>query len=81
MSMELKIVALAEDIPAEGLVVGDVGTVVHEYSDGLAFEVEFVNFDGQTVAVATVERSKVRPVGGTEILRSRPPLRKKVVTG
>ena len=74
--MELKLVALTADLPEEGLVVGDIGTVVHEYADGLAYEVEFVNFDGLTVAVATVEKSMVRTVGGDEILHSRSPMEK-----
>ena len=79
MEMELKLVELTTDIPEDGLVAVDVGTVVHEYSDGLAYEVEFINFEGQTVAITTVEKSMVRPVGGKEILRSRPPLREAVV--
>jgi hypothetical protein len=31
--------------------VGDVGTVVHVYADGKAFEVEFTTLDGKTAAV------------------------------
>ena len=33
---------LTEPVPAEGLEPGDVGTVVHVYADGKAYEVEFV---------------------------------------
>jgi hypothetical protein len=32
-----------------------VGTVLHVYADGKAFEVEFTTLDGHTAAVATVE--------------------------
>jgi hypothetical protein len=42
--------------------VGDVGTVVHVYADGKAFEVEFTALDGKTAAVATVEAAAARPV-------------------
>ena len=40
-------VVLTESVPAEGLEPGDVGTVVHVYADGKAYEVEFVALDGQ----------------------------------
>jgi hypothetical protein len=38
-------IVLTEPGPAEGLEVGDVGTVVHVYADGKAFEVEFTTLD------------------------------------
>ena len=68
---ELDRVVLTEPIPAEGLEAGDVGTVVHVYRDGRAFEVEFTTLDGKTAAVVTVETSDVRPVGGREITHAR----------
>lgn len=54
----------------ERLEAGDVGTVVHVYADGKAFEIEFMTLDGQTAAAATVEASAVRPVTGREISHS-----------
>ena len=48
-----------------------MGTVVHVYPDGKAFEVEFTTLDGHTAAVATVEASSVRAVTGREITHSR----------
>ena len=42
-------IVLTEPVPAEGLEVGDVGTVVHVYADGNAFEVEFTTLDGKAV--------------------------------
>ena len=68
---ELDRVVLTEPIPAEGLEAGDVGTVVHVYRDGRAFEVEFTTLDGKTAAVVTVEASDVRPVGRREITHAR----------
>jgi hypothetical protein len=64
-------IVLTEPVPAEGLEVGDVGTVVHVYADGKAFEVEFTTLDGKTAAVATVEAAAARPVTGHEITHSR----------
>ena len=64
-------VVLTAPMPNERLEVGDVGTVVHVYPDGKAFEVEFTTLDGHTAAVATVEASSVRPVTGREITHSR----------
>jgi len=48
-----------------------VGTVVHVYEDGLAYEVEFVALDGHTAAVVTVETSQVRPIARDEITHAR----------
>jgi len=64
-------IVLTEPVPAEGLEAGDVGTVVHVYSEGKAFEIEFTTLDGKTATVATVEASAVRPVTGREITHSR----------
>jgi hypothetical protein len=64
-------VVLSEPVPAERLEAGDVGTVVHIYADGKAFEVEFLTLDGRTAAVATVDAGAVRPVTDHEITHSR----------
>jgi hypothetical protein len=64
-------IVLTAPVPAEGLEGGDVGTVVHVYPDGKAFEVEFTTLDGKTAAVATVEAAAVRPVTANEITHSR----------
>lgn len=50
---------------------GDVGTVVHAYSDDGAYEVEFVAAAGETVAVLTLTDADVRPTKGQEILHAR----------
>lgn len=64
-------IVLKSDITAEGLKAGDVGTVVHIYRDGLAYEVEFTTLDGDTAAVVTVESSQVRAVHKREITHAR----------
>jgi hypothetical protein len=71
MMKEHERVVLKTAIPAEALEAGDVGTVVHVYKDGLAYEVEFTMLDGKTVAVVTVEAAQVRPVGKREIAHAR----------
>ena len=48
--------------------MGDVGTVVHVYANGNAFEIEFTTLDGTTAAVAA---TGVRPVTGHDITHSR----------
>ena len=64
-------VVLNTAIPSEAMEAGDVGTVVHVYKDGLAYEVEFTTLDGKTAAVVTVEAAQVRPVGRREITHAR----------
>jgi hypothetical protein len=64
-------VVLTKPVPSEGLEEGDVGTVVHVYKDGEAYEVEFLTLDGSTAAVATLESSKIRPVTARDITHTR----------
>jgi len=64
-------IVLTTDLPVEKLAAGDVGTVVHVYREGEAFEVEFVALDGETVAVVTLESTQVRPVEHREITHAR----------
>ena len=64
---ELDPVALTRDLPAHGLKRGDVGTAVLVHEDGVASEVEFVGYDGRTVALVTPERNQVRPLQAGDI--------------
>jgi Domain of unknown function (DUF4926) len=68
---ELDLVVLTHDLPDHGLLQGDLGTIVHRYTDGQAWEVEFVTAEGRTVAVLTLTRADVRPMGSQEILHVR----------
>ena len=67
MIKEHDCIVLTQDLAAEGLQAGDAGTVVHIHRDGAAFEVEFITLTGQTVAVATVLPSQLRPVNRRDI--------------
>ena len=71
MIKELERVVLTKPLPNEGLEAGDVGTVVHVYPDGFAYEVEFTTLDGHTTAVATVATDQVRPVTSRDMTHSR----------
>lgn len=71
MFHEHEVVALTRDLPAEGLVAGDIGTIVGVYSDQLAYEVEFVTVGGDTVAVLTLEADAVRSRSESEIMHVR----------
>ena len=54
----LDVVALLEDKPVEGLSSGQVGTVVEVFSPD-AFEVEFLDANGRTVALRELNRSEL----------------------
>ncbi|HZV33072.1 MAG TPA: DUF4926 domain-containing protein [Verrucomicrobiae bacterium] len=71
MIKEHERVVLTAPVPAEKLEAGDVGTVIHVYRDGLAYEVEFTTLEGSTAAVVTVEAGQIRPVHKTEITQAR----------
>jgi hypothetical protein len=64
-------VVLKKTIPGQWLKTGDVGTVIHVHGKGEAFEVEFVALDGETLAIATLDASQVRPVQKREITHAR----------
>jgi hypothetical protein len=70
MIREFDTVALTRDFEAYGLKRGDIGTVVHTYSEG-GFEVEFATGEGKTVAVLTVKIDDVRSLYEKEILHVR----------
>lgn len=62
---------LTVDLPEHDLKAGDVGTVVHIYSDGAAYELEIFSADGHTLDVVTVEADQVRPVSRRDVLHVR----------
>jgi hypothetical protein len=68
---ELDAVALTCDLPEHGLVRGDVGTAVLVHGAGAGFEVEFVGYDGHTVALVTLEGNQVRPLDTHDIPHAR----------
>ncbi len=71
MIKELALAVLSKPVPEFGLEPGDVGTVVHVYADGKAYEVEFMTAAGDTIEVLTLERADVRPFDGNKILHAR----------
>lgn len=54
----LDVVALLGDKPEEGLVAGQVGTVVEVLAPGV-FEVEFLDSQGRTVGLAGLRRAEL----------------------
>ncbi len=71
MINELDCIVLTTDLPEYGLAAGDIGTVVMVHQNGQGFEVEFVALDGETLAVASLHASQVRPVVHREIAHAR----------
>ena len=71
MLKEHERVVLLTAVAPEGLEPGDVGTIVHVYQDGQAYEVEFVALDGHTRAVVTLEANQVRPVNRRDMTHAR----------
>lgn len=68
---EHDLVVLTIDRPDHGLEAGDVGTVVHCYDDGEAFEVEFSSAGARSIAVLTLDKEGLRELEEGEILHSR----------
>jgi hypothetical protein len=57
----LSVVALLEDLPAEGLVRGQVGTVVESWAPGV-YEVEFCDDNGRTYAMIALKTGQLMQV-------------------
>jgi hypothetical protein len=68
---ELDAIALTSDLPDHGLKRGDVGAVVLVHGVGDAFEVEFIDYEGRTVALLTLERSQVRSLHAGDLPHAR----------
>ena len=64
-------IVLSKNLPTEGLLAGDFGTVVHIDNKGEAFEVEFMTLGGETVTVVTLPSSQIRAVGKRDIAHAR----------
>ena len=52
------VVALLEDLPEEGLVRGQVGTVVENWAPGV-YEVEFADHNGKTYAMVALKAEQL----------------------
>jgi hypothetical protein len=52
------VVALLEDLPEEGLVRGQVGTVVENWDPGV-YEVEFADDNGRTYAMVALRAEQL----------------------
>ena len=59
MVKEHDVVALTEDVSADGLHKGDVGAVVHCYRAGDIYEVEFIDERGRTKHIASIPVSQL----------------------
>ncbi len=69
---EHEVIALTVDLPEQGLRVGDTGTIVYVAPNSGGYIVEFMNFEGDTVALVDLMSDQVRRVAGTEIRSVRP---------
>jgi hypothetical protein len=68
----LETVIVTEDLLEHQVLAGDLGTVVEVYeSPKLAYEIEFVNPDGSTRALLTVQPDQVHPLSANDVLTTR----------
>jgi hypothetical protein len=55
------VVAMLEDLPEQGLVRGQVGTVVESWAPGV-YEVEFCDDTGRTYAMVALKAEQLMPL-------------------
>ncbi len=71
MIKEFERAVVVVDLPDDGIMTGDVGTVVDITTDGQGVTLEFFNFAGKTVAVVPMSIHEVRPVGINDRMQAR----------
>ncbi len=71
MIQELDRVVLTTDLPEYGLQQGDIGTVILVHQAGKGYEVEFVNLNGETLAVTSLLTTQVRSTRAHEVAHAR----------
>lgn len=71
MIKEHEQVVLIEDLPAHGLMAGDLGIVVMIHGHHAGYELEIFSADGRTLDVVTVDAAQVRPVSRHDVLHAR----------
>ena len=71
MIKEHDCVVLTANVPDEGLLAGDVGTVAQIHKGGEGYEVEFMTLTGETVAIVTLLASQVRPLTRRDLAHTR----------
>ena len=67
-------VMLTADVTGDGgeeLKPGYVGVIVHVHPGGEPLVAEFTTLDGDTIALATVLPSQVRPITGADVTHAR----------
>ena len=72
---DLGLVVLKEDLAERGLKKGDVGTIVMTHKGQKAYEVEFADLDGRTIALLTLTASQIRRVERRDVSHVRLVLR------
>jgi hypothetical protein len=55
------VVSMLEDLPEEGLIRGQVGTVVENWAPGV-YEVEFCDDNGKTYAMVALKAGQLMPL-------------------
>ena len=68
----LETVIATVNIPDQPILAGDLGTIVEAYADPTpAYDVEFVNADGSTSALATLSPDQIRRLSPADVLTTR----------
>ena len=71
MIKEFEKAVLVVDLPEDGLVAGDVGTVVDITTNGQGVTLEFFNFAGKTIAVVPMSIQDIRPLNVNDMMHVR----------
>jgi len=72
---EFDLAVLRQDLAKLGLKKGDIGTIVIVHKGRKAYEVEFADLDGRTIALVTLTASQIRRVQRRDVSHVRLVLR------
>jgi Domain of unknown function (DUF4926) len=60
-------VVLTRDLPGQGLVTGDIATIVAIHQGGAGYTLEVMTVQGDTLAILTVQAGDVRQANEREV--------------
>lgn len=72
----LEVVKLQQDLPGSNLQKGDIGAIVEVYSNPYeAYEVEFCDTKGKTIALLTLKPEQLMPITNRQGAKGDPAMR------
>lgn len=71
MFNEFDVIVVLEEIPGSEIKPGDVGTILRPVGNSQGYEVEFLNFGGDTIAIEVMQANQIAPIDPEAMMHAR----------